>query len=150
MKLHPRETPLHASDTEIGARIRQRRQELALSQAHLARRLGVTFQQVQKYESGANRVSAAMLHQIAVALEAPLDWFFADAPVGPPQGEAAISTVHAARQAVVSARDHLELASALLIGVDPRESKRTAGIASELRGVLRRLPLGDDESASAA
>ena len=55
-------------DVEVGARIRQRRKLLGLSQAALADQIGVTFQQVQKYEKGANRVGSSRLHQIAGVL----------------------------------------------------------------------------------
>ncbi len=58
-------------DTEIGARIRLRRRTLGISQAVLADSLGLTFQQVQKYERGANRVSASMLSRIATTLKCP-------------------------------------------------------------------------------
>jgi transcriptional regulator with XRE-family HTH domain len=56
-------------DVEVGARIRVRRKYLSLSQSALAEALGLTFQQVQKYERGANRVSASMLVKIATRLE---------------------------------------------------------------------------------
>ena len=55
-------------DVEVGARIRARRRALRLSQSQLAEALGITFQQVQKYERGANRVSASMLVGIAQVL----------------------------------------------------------------------------------
>jgi transcriptional regulator with XRE-family HTH domain len=56
-------------DVEIGRRLRERRRELDLSQEHVAEALGVTFQQLQKYESGANRLSASRLCRIADVLE---------------------------------------------------------------------------------
>lgn len=55
-------------DVEVGARIRQRRKLLGLSQSGLADKIGVTFQQVQKYEKGANRVGSSRLHLIAGVL----------------------------------------------------------------------------------
>ena len=58
-----------AIDVEVGARVRIRRRWLALSQTQLANALGITFQQVQKYEKGTNRVSASMLVKIAAKLE---------------------------------------------------------------------------------
>lgn len=63
----PRSTTL--TDKTIGARIRARRTELQLSQERLAEMIGVTFQQIQKYEKGVNRVSAAALLSIARALD---------------------------------------------------------------------------------
>jgi len=58
-------------DTGLGARIRIRRKELGVSQSELAERIGISFQQVQKYERGTNRVSASTLLAIARALECP-------------------------------------------------------------------------------
>lgn len=63
-------------DAYVGARISARRTALGLSQVALARAVGVTFQQLQKYERGANRVSAGRLHTLAAALGAPVTFFF--------------------------------------------------------------------------
>lgn len=63
-------------DTWVGARIAGRRQALSLSQTALAERVGVSFQQIQKYETGINRISASRLHQIALALGAEPGSFF--------------------------------------------------------------------------
>ena len=63
-------------DIEIGARIAERRKALRLTQQELAQSCGVTFQQVQKYERGANRVSSSRLYRIAAVLDAePADFF---------------------------------------------------------------------------
>ena len=67
-------------DAFVGTRIAHRRAALGLSQTALATRLGISFQQVQKYESGSNRVSASRLHQIALALALPVMRFFPEAP----------------------------------------------------------------------
>ena len=64
------------ADVEIGRRIRTHRLRRGLSQAELARRIGVTFQQLQKYEKGENRVRPARLIEIARALKLPLDVLF--------------------------------------------------------------------------
>ncbi len=63
-------------DEHIGERIRRRRVELGLTQEGLARVLGVTYQQIQKYEAGTNRISAVYLHRLAEVLAVPLEWFF--------------------------------------------------------------------------
>ena len=63
-------------DTWVGARIAGRRQAMGLSQTALAERVGVSFQQIQKYETGINRISASRLHQIALALGAEPGSFF--------------------------------------------------------------------------
>ena len=64
------------SDIELGKRIRLRRVEQKISQAELGDKLGVSFQQVQKYEKGVNRVGAARLQQIASALDVPVTFFY--------------------------------------------------------------------------
>lgn len=68
------------TDKHIGDRIRMRRLQLNRSQGWLGEQLGLTFQQIQKYERGMNRVGGSRLGQIAVALKAPPAWFFEGAP----------------------------------------------------------------------
>lgn len=63
-------------DLHVGMRIRMRRKLLGVSQEALADQLGLTFQQVQKYERGANRVSASKLYAAARALQTSIAWFF--------------------------------------------------------------------------
>jgi transcriptional regulator with XRE-family HTH domain len=63
-------------DLHVGARVRMRRRLAGVSQEKLADALGLTFQQVQKYERGANRVSASKLYEIAAALQTPVAFFF--------------------------------------------------------------------------
>lgn len=67
-------------DRHVGARMRHGRVLLGLSQTKLASDLGITFQQVQKYESGANRIGASRLWQIAKRLGLSPGWFFQDMP----------------------------------------------------------------------
>ncbi|MEH0293430.1 helix-turn-helix transcriptional regulator [Agrobacterium sp. CCNWLW71] len=67
-------------DAHVGACIRLRRKMLGMSQSALSGHLGVSFQQLQKYEKGANRVGASRLQRIADVLEVPVSFFFADAP----------------------------------------------------------------------
>ena len=66
----------HPVDLHVGVRIRMRRKEMGVSQERLADSLGITFQQVQKYERGANRVSASKLWEIASALKTPVAYFY--------------------------------------------------------------------------
>jgi transcriptional regulator with XRE-family HTH domain len=65
-----------AVDMHVGARVRMRRRFMGVSQQSLAAKLGITFQQVQKYERGANRISASKLYEIGRVLEAPVSFFF--------------------------------------------------------------------------
>lgn len=67
-------------DKHVGARVRMRRMMLNMSQQKLGDSLGLTFQQVQKYEKGTNRVSGSRLHQIAGVLRVPVAFFFEGAP----------------------------------------------------------------------
>jgi transcriptional regulator with XRE-family HTH domain len=63
-------------DVHVGLQVRLRRKALKISQEKLAEALGLTFQQVQKYERGANRISASKLYEIARALRVSIAWFF--------------------------------------------------------------------------
>lgn len=66
----------HPVDVHVGKRIRHRRWTLGTTQQQLADRVGIKFQQIQKYETGANRVSASRLWDIAAALGVPVSFFF--------------------------------------------------------------------------
>lgn len=70
------ERAANAVDRRIGQRVRSRRLEISMSQERLAELLGVTFQQVQKYEKGVNRIAASRLFDIAAALDVPVARFF--------------------------------------------------------------------------
>ena len=72
-------------DKHVGARVRMRRLILGMSQGKLGEALDVTFQQVQKYEKGANRIGASRLQQLARVLDVPPAYFFEDAPSGEPR-----------------------------------------------------------------
>ena len=67
-------------DAFVGGRIKQRRKALAMSQTALGEALGVTFQQIQKYERGHNRVGAGALYKMADALKVPISYFFDGLP----------------------------------------------------------------------
>jgi transcriptional regulator with XRE-family HTH domain len=78
MKSKSRTKAPDARDMEVGRRIRAQRLVRGLSQTDLGRSLGITFQQVQKYEKGANRVGAGRLTRIAEVLGVPVAFFFGD------------------------------------------------------------------------
>ena len=71
-------------DVHVGARMRLRRVLLGLSQAELGGALGLTFQQIQKYERASNRISASMLYHIAAVLDVPIGFFYDDMDGVPP------------------------------------------------------------------
>jgi len=68
------------TDKHVGSRVRMRRMMLAMSQEKLGDALGLTFQQVQKYEKGTNRIGASRLQQISHILQVPVSFFFEGAP----------------------------------------------------------------------
>jgi len=72
----------NAIDAHVGARIRLRRMMLGMSQEKLGEHLGITFQQIQKYEKGTNRVGASRIQAIARVLSVPVSFFFEEAPGG--------------------------------------------------------------------
>ncbi len=78
--------PPSAIDQHVGFRVRMRRMQLGLSQEALATPLGLTFQQVQKYENGKNRIGAGRLMQIALILKVEPRYFFEGAPGGAQDG----------------------------------------------------------------
>jgi transcriptional regulator with XRE-family HTH domain len=80
-------------DLAIGARVRMRRKSLSLSQGALAARIGVTFQQVQKYERGANRVSGSMLVAVAQALDTSVGWLVGEESEGGGEAEALLKSL---------------------------------------------------------
>ena len=77
----------HKVDVHVGKRIRQRRWLTGMTQQKLAELVGIKFQQIQKYETGANRVSASRLWDIADALDVQVSFFFEGLQVDMPEGE---------------------------------------------------------------
>lgn len=78
--MNARSTP-DPIDVHVGSRVRARRNALGLSQTALANQVGLTFQQIQKYEKGANRVGASRLYQFSLILGVDIDYFFEEIPI---------------------------------------------------------------------
>jgi transcriptional regulator with XRE-family HTH domain len=75
-------------DALVGARLRSRRKQLKMSQERLGKEIGVSFQQVQKYENGTNRIGAGRLAEISKVLDVPVAFFFTgSSPAGSSDGE---------------------------------------------------------------
>ena len=85
----------HPVDVHVGKRIRHRRWMVGMTQQQLAEKVGIKFQQIQKYETGMNRVSASRLWDIAEALEVPVAFFFDGVDAGTPQSSVEGGTVPA-------------------------------------------------------
>src|SRR3954467_9031712 len=79
-------------DQEVGRRVRSRRLEFRLSQTELANKIGVTFQQVQKYEKGVNRIGAGRLQRISEALQVPITFFFDATPHAAERGASSLES----------------------------------------------------------
>lgn len=84
----------HPVDIHVGQRVRQRRWMIGMTQQQLANRVGIKFQQIQKYETGANRISASRLWDIAEALDVPVSFFFEgiDGELAEPQARGDVLT----------------------------------------------------------
>jgi transcriptional regulator with XRE-family HTH domain len=80
--------PNNPIDKHVGNRVRMRRIMLQMTQTELANAVGVTFQQVQKYEKGTNRISASRLQQISGILQVPISFFFEGTPEEPGRSKA--------------------------------------------------------------
>ena len=78
----PKKSP-NLTDKHVGSRVRMRRMMLDMSQTELGNAIGLTFQQVQKYEKGTNRIGAGRLHEIARILKVPISFFFEGSPREP-------------------------------------------------------------------
>ncbi|ATC34085.1 XRE family transcriptional regulator [Caulobacter vibrioides] len=100
-------------DVAVGRRMRDRRKTLGMSQEALAAALGITFQQIQKYESGANRISASKLYAAARTLQTPVQSFFFGLPDPVADPDAAIE-VEPAGQALIDTQAGARLARAAL------------------------------------
>jgi transcriptional regulator with XRE-family HTH domain len=121
-------------DRHLGERMRMRRMLISMSQERLADALGLTFQQVQKYEKGTNRISASRLHQIADVLGVDIHFFFENSPAdktGRGKADSAELTTF------LSTREGLELARAFM--AIPNTAIRHA-IINLARAAARREP----------
>jgi transcriptional regulator with XRE-family HTH domain len=113
------------TDKHVGSRVRMRRLMLEMTQEKLADQLGITFQQVQKYEKGTNRVSASRLQQISQSLDVPVSFFFEQAPPPSRQGrESAEAPSHAYINDFLASSDGLALAKAFM-RIDDKAIRRS-------------------------
>ena len=115
---------INPTDKHVGSRLRMRRLMLDMSQTDIADALGLTFQQVQKYEKGSNRISASRLQHISQILQVPVPFFFEGAPAASGIPRAAQETADAPSPAYVSdflaTSDGLALVKAFMCIQDPK------------------------------
>ena len=113
-------------DIHVGGRLRLRRLAVGLSQERLAKSIGITFQQIQKYERGTNRIVASRLHDLARVLDVPVGYFFSEMNEGtltesaPEPREEAMAFAHD----LMGERETLELVRSYYKISDPRIRKR--------------------------
>ena len=122
-------------DKHVGSRVRMRRMMLSMSQEKLGGALGLTFQQVQKYEKGTNRIGASRLQQISQILQVPVAFFFEGAPTFHPQDE---SLSEAPSPTYVSdflaTSDGLALTKAFMEIKQPKLRRRIVDLVEEIAG----------------
>jgi transcriptional regulator with XRE-family HTH domain len=121
-------------DVRVGARLRLRRNMLGLSQEKLGEAIGLTFQQVQKYERGANRIGASRLHELSRVLDVPISFFFDDTdPVrAPAMGGFAETPAEAFESDPLRKSETLELVRAFFAIDDPMIRRRLMDLAKAL------------------
>jgi len=113
-------------DVHVGSRVRLRRTMLGMSQEKLGESLGITFQQIQKYEKGTNRVGASRLQQIARVLSTPVSFFFEDAPGQPEGGPSGFAEGDSTNYVVdfLSSSEGLQLNRAFIKIKDPKVRRK--------------------------
>jgi transcriptional regulator with XRE-family HTH domain len=121
-------------DHHVGSRVRMRRVLLGMSQEKLGEALGLTFQQVQKYEKGTNRIGASRLQQISKALGVPPSFFFDGLPTGDthPTGFSESGSSHVVK--FLSTTEGIQLNKAFARIRDPRVRKRIIDLVVSLAG----------------
>lgn len=110
-------------DIHVGARLRLRRMCLGMSQQELARSLDLTFQQIQKYEKGVNRIGACRLYTAARILGVDVPYFFEEAPDQPAVSQIPVNEDTHHLQGFVQRRDGLQFAMACFAVKSPRVRK---------------------------
>jgi transcriptional regulator with XRE-family HTH domain len=120
-------------DIHVGSRIRLRRTMLGMSQEKLGESLGITFQQIQKYEKGTNRVGASRLQNISSILNVPVSFFFEDAP-GDQGGQGGMAEASSSNYVVdfLSSSEGLQLNRAFVKISDPKIRRRVVDLVKAL------------------
>lgn len=145
------------TDKHVGSRVRMRRMMLDMSQEKLGDALSLTFQQVQKYEKGTNRIGASRLQHIANILQVPVSFFFEGGPNGPQVDGKSPHTVVVEDPSYVadflSTSDGLSIARSFTRIKDPQLRRRISALletiaAGELDTASVTVTVGDDRRTS--
>ena len=126
----------HPVDVHVGGRVRLRRTLLGMSQEKLGEALGLTFQQVQKYEKGMNRIGSSKLYQLTRILDVPVSFFFDDMSEATASEDSSAPTKVNGREVVekdpMLKRETLELVRAYYRITDPTARKRLFDLAKSI------------------
>jgi len=120
----------NAIDRQVGNRVRLRRMLMGISQEHLGKLLGLTFQQVQKYEKGVNRIGAGRLFEISRILGVPIMYFFEEAAVQ--EAESLASEALPPIMDFVSSGEGLQLSLAFMKLKDPKLRRRVLNLVKQM------------------
>lgn len=123
-------------DVHVGGRVRMRRMLLGMSQEKLGEQLGLTFQQVQKYEKGVNRIGASRLFDLSRVLGVTVQYFYDDAPMGTHSAQAGFAEKPGDSYVVefLGTREGLELNKAFSRIADPKVRKAVCDLVRTLAG----------------
>jgi len=124
----------NSTDRYVGKRVRMRRLMIKMSQEKLADRLGLTFQQVQKYEKGVNRISASRLREMSHALQVPIQFFFEGLPEAGASGKDRHETSQKFVHDFLATSDGLALAAAFTRIDNPKVRRRIVQLVKEFAG----------------
>jgi transcriptional regulator with XRE-family HTH domain len=119
-------------DKHVGSRVRMRRMMISMSQEKLGERLGITFQQIQKYEKGTNRIGASRLQQIAGVLGVPVAFFFEGAPNQDSSGNLGEAVSPAYVSDFLATADGLALTKAFMKVKDPKVRRRIVDLVEAI------------------
>jgi transcriptional regulator with XRE-family HTH domain len=141
-------------DIHVGKRLRLRRTLLGMSQERLGELLGLTFQQVQKYERGVNRIGSSRLYELGQILDVPISFFFDDMADGEPRplgnawfpglAEERLGFEHEDEELPLDKRETLELVRAYYRIGDPAVRKRLFELAKALANLDQAMPPAED------
>ena len=134
---HGRGRGIGPIDVHVGARVRVRRTLLGMNQTNLGGAIGVTFQQVQKYENGTNRISASRLFNLSRLFDVPIQFFFDDMPAAvaassPAQGGGKAKKLPSYEPDPMHKRETLELVRAYYKITDPEIRRRLRELAKAI------------------
>jgi transcriptional regulator with XRE-family HTH domain len=121
-------------DIHVGGRVRFRRMMLGMSQERLGEQLGITFQQIQKYEKGTNRIGASRLQNIAAILSVPISFFFEGAPGRGVDGEVSEGQAGSFVVDFLSSSEGLQLNRAFVRISDPKVRRRIVDLVRSIAG----------------